>query len=134
MIKKIAHIGIAVKDVEEVAKLYSEALGLQCEDISRVEDQRVKIAFLPVGETHIELLEGTTPDSPIAKHIERRGEGIHHIALEVDNIEAALQRAKEQGVTLIDEEPRIGAHRTKIAFIHPKSTRGVLLEFMETTD
>lgn len=134
MIKKVAHIGIAVKDVEEVAKLYSEALGLQCEDITSVEDQRVKIAFLPVGETHIELLEGTTPDSPIAKHIERRGEGIHHIALEVDNIEAALQEAKEQGVTLIDEEPRIGAHRTKIAFIHPKSTRGVLFEFMETTD
>jgi len=134
MIKKLAHIGIAVKDVEEVAKLYSEALGLQCEDITSVEDQRVKIAFLPVGETHIELLEGTTPDSPIAKHIERRGEGIHHIALEVDNIEAALQQAKEQGVTLIDEEPRIGAHRTKIAFIHPKSTRGVLFEFMETTD
>lgn len=134
MIKKIAHIGIAVKDVEEVAKLYSEALGLQCEDISRVEDQRVKIAFLPVGETQIELLEGTTPDSPIAKHIESRGEGIHHIALEVDNIEAALIRAKEQGVTLIDEEPRIGAHRTKIAFIHPKSTRGVLFEFMETTE
>ncbi|MFQ5819985.1 MAG: methylmalonyl-CoA epimerase [Candidatus Heimdallarchaeota archaeon] len=134
MIKKLAHIGIAVKDVEEVAKLYSEALGLQCEDITSVEDQRVKIAFLPVGETHIELLEGTTPESPIAKHIERRGEGIHHIALEVDNIEAALQQAKEQGVTLIDEEPRIGAHRTKIAFIHPKSTRGVLFEFMETTD
>ncbi|MFX0200796.1 MAG: methylmalonyl-CoA epimerase [Candidatus Hodarchaeota archaeon] len=134
MIKKIAHIGIAVKDVEEVVKLYSEALGLQCEDISRVEDQRVKIAFLPVGETQIELLEGTTPDSPIAKHIESRGEGIHHIALEVDNIEAALIRAKEQGVTLIDEEPRIGAHRTKIAFIHPKSTRGVLFEFMETTE
>ncbi len=134
MIKKIAHIGIAVKDVEEVAKLYSEALGLQCEDISRVEDQRVKIAFLPVGETQIELLEGTTPDSPIAKHIESRGEGIHHIALEVDNIEAALLRAKEQGVTLIDEKPRIGAHRTKIAFIHPKSTRGVLFEFMETTE
>lgn len=134
MIKKVAHIGIAVKDVEEVAKLYTEALGLQCEDITSVEDQRVKIAFLPVGETHIELLEGTTPDSPIAKHIERRGEGIHHIALEVDNIEAALQEAKEQGVTLIDEEPRIGAHRTKIAFIHPKSTRGVLFEFMETTD
>ncbi|MFQ6124390.1 MAG: methylmalonyl-CoA epimerase [Candidatus Heimdallarchaeota archaeon] len=134
MIKKIAHIGIAVKDAEEVAKLYSEALGLQCEDISRVEEQRVKIAFLPIGETHIELLEGTTPDSPIAKHIERRGEGIHHIALEVDNIKTALQRAKEQGVTLIDEKPRIGAHRTKIAFVHPRSTRGVLFEFMEATD
>ena len=134
MIKKIDHIGIAVKNVEEVVKLYSEALGLQCEDISTVEDQRVKIAFLPVGDTRIELLEGTTPDSPIATHIERRGEGIHHIALQVDHIESALNRAKERGLTLIDKEPRIGAHRKKIAFIHPKSTRGVLFEFIEATD
>ncbi len=131
MIKKIAHIGIAVKDVEEVVKLYSEALGLQCEDISRVEDQRVKIAFLPVGETQIELLEGTTPDSPIAKHIESRGEGIHHIALKVTNIEESLAQLKEKGVRLVNQEPVPGAHGTRIAFLHPKGTRGVMLELVE---
>lgn len=134
MITKINHIGIAVQNIDEVVKLYSSALGLECESISSVEDQKVKLAFLTIGDTRIELLEGTSSDSPIKKHIERRGEGIHHIALQVDNIEAALKKAKDQGLTLIDEKPRIGAHRTKIAFIHPKSTRGVLFEFIESID
>ena len=134
MIAKIDHIGIAVQDIDEVVKLYSKALGLECESTSTVEDQKVKLAFLPIGDTNIELLEGTSSESPIAQHIERRGEGIHHIALQVDNIEEALKRAKDQGLTLIDEKPRIGAHCTKIAFIHPKSTRGVLFEFIESTE
>jgi len=131
MVKKISHIGVAVENLNEAMKLYSENLGLEIEGTEEVKEQRVKVAFIPVGESRIELLESTDPDSPIAKFIEKRGEGIHHIALEVDHIEDALKKLKERGVQLIDEKPRIGAHKMKIAFLHPKSTKGVLLELCE---
>ncbi len=131
MIKKISHIGIAVKNIEEARKLYEEVFGLKVGDIETSEEQKVKIAFIPIGDTRIELLEATDPQSPIAKFIESRGEGVHHIAFETDNIEAELLRFKEKGLRLIDEKPRPGAHGTKIAFIHPKSTLGVLFELCE---
>ena len=131
MIKKIDHIGVAVKNLNEAMRLYSESLGLEIEETEEVKEQRVKVAFIPVGESRIELIESTDPNGPIAKFIERRGEGIHHIALEVDHIEDALQKLKERGVQLIDEKPRIGAHKMKIAFLHPRSTKGVLLELCE---
>jgi len=131
MVKKISHIGVAVENLNEAMKLYRENLGLEIEGTEEVKEQRVKVAFIPVGESRIELLESTDPDSPIAKFIEKRGEGIHHIALEVDHIEDALKKLKERGVQLIDEKPRIGAHKMKIAFLHPKSTKGVLLELCE---
>lgn len=131
MIKKISHIGIAVKNIDETIKLYSEILGLKVEGFEEISDQKVKIAFIVVGESRIELLESTDMESSIAKFIEARGEGIHHIALEVDSIEAELEKLKNKGIKLIDEKPRIGAHHTKIAFIHPKSTSGTLLELCE---
>jgi len=131
LIKKISHIGIAVKNIEEARKLYEEVFGLKVGDIETSEEQKVKIAFIPIGDTRIELLEATDPQSPIAKFIESRGEGVHHIAFETDNIEAELLRFKEKGLRLIDEKPRPGAHGTKIAFIHPKSTLGVLFELCE---
>jgi len=131
MIKKISHIGVAVENLNEAMRLYTESLGLEIEGTEEVKEQRVKVAFIPVGESRIELLESTDPDGPIAKFIEKRGEGVHHIAVEVDRIEETLQRLKERGIQLIDEKPRVGAHRMKIAFLHPKSTRGVLLELCE---
>jgi len=131
MIKKIAHIGVAVKDLNEAAKLYKENLNLEVKGIEEVREQKVKIAFIPVGESNIELLQSTDPEGPIAKFIEKRGEGIHHLALEVDRIEERLEELKKRGVQLIDEKPRIGAHATKIAFLHPRSTCGVLLELCE---
>ena len=131
MIKKIAHIGVAVKDLNEAAKLYKENLNLEVKGIEEVREQKVKIAFIPVGESNIELLQSTDPEGPIAKFIEKRGEGIHHLALEVDRIEERLEELKKRGVQLIDEKPRIGARRTKIAFLHPKGTCGVLLELCE---
>jgi len=131
MMKKIDHIGVAVENLNEAMKLYSESLGLKIEGTEEVKEQKVKVAFIPVGESRIELIESTDPNGPIAQFIERRGEGIHHIALEVDHIEDALQKLKERGVQLIDEKPRIGAHKMKIAFLHPKSTKGVLLELCE---
>ena len=130
-IKKIDHIGVAVKNLNEAMKLYRESLGLEIEGTEEVKEQRVKVAFIPVGETRIELIESTDPNGIIAKFIERRGEGIHHIALEVDHIEGVLQKLKEKGVQLIDEKPRIGVHKMKIAFLHPRSTNGVLLELCE---
>lgn len=131
MIKKISHIGVAVKNIEEARKLYEEVFGLKVGDIEVSEEQKVKIAFIPVGDTRIELLEATDPQSPVAKFIESRGEGVHHIAFETDNIEVELSKFKEKGLRLIDEKPRLGAHKTKIAFIHPKSTFGVLFELCE---
>ncbi len=130
MVKKVNHIGIAVKSIEEAKKLY-EILGLKVEGEEVVEEQRVRVAFIQVGETRIELLEATDEESPVAKFIAKRGEGIHHIAIEVENIEEALETLKKAGVKLIDERPRCGAHNTKIAFVHPKSTNGVLLELCE---
>lgn len=128
---KLDHIGIAVKNLEESLKFYQDALGLKLEGVEVVKDQKVKTAFLPVGDTHIELLEAITDDSPVGKFVEKRGEGIHHIAIKVENIEKHLENLDEKEIRLIDREPKIGAHNKKIAFIHPKSTSGVLLELCE---
>jgi methylmalonyl-CoA epimerase len=129
VICKIAHIGVAVKNVAEVEKLYSEVLGLPITGREVTLDN--KVAFIPLGDTAVELLQSVKPDGAIARHIEKKGEGIHHLALEVDNIEKALEELKAKGVVLIDEKPRRGAHDSKIAFLHPKGTYGVLLELME---
>lgn len=131
MIQKVDHIGIAVSNLDEALKVYSEAFGLEVGGTEVVEDQKVKIAFIKVGESRIELLESTDPEGPIAKHVEKRGEGIQHIALGVTDIESTLKDLKEKGVRLIDETPRIGAGEAKIAFLHPKATKGVLLELCE---
>jgi methylmalonyl-CoA epimerase len=129
VIQKIAHIGVAVKNIEEVEKLYAEVLNLPVR--GREESKENKVAFIPVGDTSIELLQGMTPDAPIARFIEKKGEGIHHIAYQVDNIEKALEEMKAKGVALIDEKPRRGAHKSQIAFLHPKGTYGVLIELIE---
>jgi len=131
MIKKIDHIGVAVKDLNEAVKFYKDQLHLEVKGIEEVVEQKVKIAFIPVGESNIELLQSTDPEGPIAKFIEKRGEGIQHLALEVDRIEERLEELKKRGVQLIDEKPKIGAHGTKIAFLHPRSACGVLLELCE---
>ena len=131
MIRKINHIGVAVKDLDEATKFYGEILGLEIGGIEEVREQKVKVAFVPLGKSRIELLQSTDPAGPVARFIEKRGEGIHHIALEVERIEDTLQKLKERGVQLIDEKPRIGAHGMKIAFLHPRSTKGVLIELCE---
>lgn len=130
MIQKIDHVGIGVKNLEEAVKVYT-SLGLKVEHREEVKEQKVKVASLAIGESHIELLESTDPAGPIGKFVESRGEGIHHIAVKVDNIVASLENAKKAGIQLIDEKPRIGAGGAKIGFLHPKSTRGVLIEFCE---
>ena len=130
MFKKIDHVGIAVKNLEEAIKVW-EGLGLKVDEIEEVPDQKVRTAIIHIGESRIELLEPTAEDSPIAKFIAKRGEGIHHIALGVTNIEEHLRELKEKGYRLIDEEPRIGAGGAKIAFVHPKAVTGVLLELCE---
>lgn len=127
---RVDHIGIAVKNLEESIKFY-ESMGLKAGGIEEVAEQKVRVAFFPAGDSELELLESTHADGPIARHIEKNGEGIQHIALRVDNIEAALAELKAKGVRLIDEKPRYGAGGAKIAFIHPKSTGGVLLEISE---
>ncbi len=127
----IEHIGIAVKNLDEAIKFYEEIFGLKCYGVENVEDQKVKTAFFKVGQTKIELLEATDEESPIANYIEKKGEGIHHIAFHAEGIEDALDEAKEKGVRLIDEKPRDGAENMKIGFLHPKSTFGVLTEFCE---
>ena len=128
---KIDHIGIAVKSLVEAVKVYENAIGLKVSGYDQVDDQGVRVAMLDIGESRIELLEPTGPDSPIEKFMTKRGEGIHHIAVRVDNIEQAIERLKSQGVRLVDSVPRRGAHNTRIAFIHPSSTHGVLLELVE---
>ncbi|MBT33092.1 MAG: methylmalonyl-CoA epimerase [Thalassobius sp.] len=127
----IEHIGIAVKNLEDSISYYEEVLGLKCYKVEEVKDQKVKTAFFQVGQTKIELLESTEPDGPIGKFIEKRGEGIHHLAFAVNDIEGSLQKVKEKGVRLIDEKPRKGAEGLDIAFLHPKSTYGTLTEFCE---
>ncbi len=129
MIKKIDHIGIAVKSLDEAVKFYEKALGLKCEKIEEIESQKVKTAFFDVGGVHLEILEPTTEDSPIAKFLQRNGEGVHHIAFYTDDISGQLGQAKEAGCKLINEEPVPGAGGKKVAFLHPKSTHGVLTEF-----
>lgn len=131
MFKKVDHIGIAVEDLDQAVELYTNFLGRGPDHIEDVEDQKVRTAFFGVGETNLELLFPTAPDSPIAKSLEKRGAGIHHICLEVRNLEGHLARLKELGVQLIDEEPRVGAHNKKIAFVHPKAMGGVLIELSE---
>ncbi|MEJ5347123.1 MAG: methylmalonyl-CoA epimerase [Desulfosoma sp.] len=131
---KVDHIGIAVKSIDEAQKLYHQLLGLPDHGRETVEEQKVTTAFFPVGDTEVELLESTAPDGPVAKFIEKKGEGVHHIAFRVDNIEAALEELKAQGVQLIDQTPRKGAGGARIAFLHPKSTYGVLVELCERKD
>ncbi len=130
-IQYIEHIGIAVKDLEASIKYYEDVLGLKCYSIEEIEDQKVRTAFFQVGQTKIELLETTDDDGPIGKFIEKKGEGIHHIAFAVKNIENALTEVESKGIRLIDKEPRKGAEGLDIAFLHPKSTNGVLTEFCE---
>ena len=129
-ITRLDHIGIAVKSIAESLKVY-EAMGLKSVGVEEVAEQKVRVAFIPVGETEIELLESTAADGPVAKYIEKNGEGIQHLALRVDNLEAALAEMKAKGVRLIDEKPRYGAGGAKIAVVHPRSTGGVLLELSE---
>ncbi len=130
-ISHIEHIGIAVNNLEESIKYYEEVLGLTCYAVEEVADQRVKTAFFMVGQTKIELLETTDPEGPIGKFIEKKGQGMHHLAFAVKNIEAAIAEAEEKGVQLIDKAPRKGAEGLSIAFLHPKSTVGVLTELCE---
>jgi len=129
--KKISHIGIAVTSITEALPFYTDVLGLEFEGTEVVEEQKVKVAFLAIGESRIELLEPTGPDSPVAKFLEKNGPGIHHLAYQVDGLEGRLAALKEQGVRLIDEAPRLGAHHTRIAFLHPKASGGVLTELCE---
>ena len=130
-ITHIEHLGIAVKNLEESIRYYEKVLGLTCYNIEEVADQKVKTAFFKVGQTKIELLESTSPDGPIGKFIAKKGEGIHHIAFAVEKIEGALKEAGDKGVQLIDQTPRMGAEGLSIAFLHPKSTHGVLTELCE---
>ncbi|MCL7451720.1 MAG: methylmalonyl-CoA epimerase [Anaerolineae bacterium] len=127
---KIDHIGIVVQNLEAALRVYETALGLPLAEIAEVDDQKVRVAFLPVGESNIELVQPTSGETGIARYLEKRGEGIHHICLEVEAIEEALARLKAHRVPLIDEEPRPGAHG-RVAFIHPKGMHGVLIELVE---
>lgn len=127
----IEHIGIAVKNLAVAIKYYEDVLGLKCYSVEEVADQQVRTAFFEVGETKIELLESTSPDGPIGKFIEKKGEGVHHIAFAVENLPEALRHAASKGVQLINAEPRRGAEGLNIAFLHPRSTYGVLTELCE---
>lgn len=128
---KVDHIGVAVKDSESGIKFFSNLLGLKLEGQEVIVEQKVKTTFLPVGDTEVELLEATEADSPVAKFLEKRGEGVHHIAFSVDDLDAALKELQENGIGLIDTKPRIGAGNKRIAFLHPKFTFGVLVELSE---
>jgi methylmalonyl-CoA epimerase len=129
---RIAHIGIAVKDADAALKLYRDVLGLEPSSVETVEAQKAKTVHIPIGDSSIELLESTSPEGVVAKFIEKRGEGIHHIAIEVDDIEATLAKMKAAGFQLIDETPRMGAGNMRIAFVHPRATNGVLLELCQS--
>ena len=130
-IKCIDHIGVAIKSLSEASKFYTDILGLERTGTETVSEQKAKVSFIPIKDTNIELLESTEPEGPIAKFIDSHGEGIHHIAIRVENIEETLRDLKAKGVRLIDQKPRIGARGIKIAFIHPKETKGVLIEICE---
>jgi methylmalonyl-CoA/ethylmalonyl-CoA epimerase len=127
----IEHIGIAVKELDSAVKLYEDLLGIKCYKIEEVPDQKVRTAFFRIGETKIELLESTDPEGPISKFIDKRGEGLHHIAFAVKELEEQLKKAKKANIRLINEIPQKGADGLDIAFIHPKSTSGVLIELCE---
>ena len=128
---KIEHIGIAVKNLEESIKHYENIFGLKCYAIEEVKDQKVRTAFFMLGQTKIELLESTEPDGPIARFIENKGEGIHHVAFATDNLNDALKEAAEKNIQLVNKEPRLGAEGFNIAFLHPKSNNGILIELCE---
>lgn len=130
---RIAHIGIAVRNLDEALRLYHDTLGLPLHGRETVESDCVTVAFLPIGDTQVELLEATDPESPVARFIEKRGEGVHHVAFEVDDVEQALGVLRERGFRLIDETPRTGAGGARVAFVHPRSTHGVLIELCEKT-
>ena len=131
LITKIEHIGIAVRSIDEMLRLYSDTLGLKLQGIEVMEDQKVRTAIIQVGESKIELLESIGSEGPIVRHLETRGEGLHHLALEVDDIEDALETLEKRGVSLVDKQPRKGVGNARIAFLHPKETK-VLLELVET--
>ncbi len=131
MTGKIDHIGIAVTNLEAALPLYRDVLGMQFQGVEEVEDQKLRVAFLKVGESKIELLEPTSPESPVSRFLEKGGEGIHHIAYRVENLAEALDELKEKGIRLIDQTPRKGAHGTSIAFLHPRATGGVLTELCQ---
>jgi len=128
---KIDHIGIATRGIDETARFWREALNLDITETEEVAEQRVRVAMLGIGESRIELLEASSDDSPISKFLEKRGPGIHHIAVRVDDIRGALAGLKQKGARLIDEEPRVGARGCLVAFVHPSSTGGVLLELVQ---
>ncbi len=131
MLEKIDHLGIAVRDLEQALLIFGEKLGIEVGGVEEVAEQKVKVAFLPLGESNLELLQSTDPEGAVARFIESRGEGIHHVAFRVKNLEESLARLRSKGVRLIDEKPRLGAGGVKIAFLHPKSTGGVLVELCE---
>ena len=128
---KVDHIGIATRQLDEALALWRDALGLRVDFTEEVTAQGVKVAMLPIGETHIELLEPLSENSPVGKFLEKRGPGIHHVAVRVPDIRAALAQLKEKGTRLIDETPRLGARGCLVAFVHPSSTNGVLLELVQ---
>jgi methylmalonyl-CoA/ethylmalonyl-CoA epimerase len=131
MLKKINHIAIAVNDIEEAAKFYQSILGLSLSSVEVVAAQKTRVGFLKIGESNIELVQPAGLDSPLIKFLETKGPGIHHICFEVDDVEAEVKAYLEKGATLIDHEPRPGAHNTRVAFVHPKSSSGVLIELCE---
>ena len=130
-VKHIDHIGVAVKGIEQAGKFYTDILGLKIEEVENVADQKVNVAFIPITDSEVELLESTDPDGPVAKYINARGEGVQHVAFRVENIDETLIELKEKGIRLIDQEARKGAGGARIAFIHPKETNGVLVEICE---
>jgi len=131
MLKKINHIAIAVNNIEEAAKFYQNILGLKLSGVELVEAQKTRVGFFKIGESTIELVQPPAPDSPIAKFLETKGQGIHHICFEVDDVEAEVKAFLEKGAVMVDQKPRPGAHDTKVAFVHPKSSNGVLIELCE---
>ncbi|MCR4399223.1 MAG: methylmalonyl-CoA epimerase [Firmicutes bacterium] len=131
MVSRLDHVGIAVKSIDQASRIYEDVLGLKVQGIEVVPEQQVRVAFIPVGDSEIELLESTNADGPIAKFIEARGEGIQHVALRVNDINEALERCRNAGLRLIDDRPRKGAGGALIAFVHPKSSNGVLLEICQ---
>jgi methylmalonyl-CoA/ethylmalonyl-CoA epimerase len=128
MLSKINHIGIAVQSIEEAIPFYRDSLGMILQGTEEVPSQKVKVAFLAIGESKIELLEPTSPESPVAKFLKKNGPGVHHVAYSVPDIEAAIAKLIASGTKMIDTVPRVGAHGARIAFIHPKSSGGVLTE------
>lgn len=131
MIKKISHIAVAVHDIHEAAKFYQTLLGLTLGGVEEVESQKTRVGFFKIGETNIELVQPTQPDSPLAAFLETKGPGIHHICFEVDDVDAEVKGFLEKGAIMIDRKPRAGAHNTKIAFVHPKTAGGVLFELCQ---